>query len=178
VVADPRSHNAAADWGRRSQTIAEVRALNDSAAAAIWFIANTRSDIARVQQRVRQNAEAAGERDEKKVNAYPLIHAGDQLKAKLDSAERALWVPPDTKGIVADTTALSRLFFAFGSSTSSWDPPNPTQTEMLRTGRAQLEAALAAVQRLMAADVAAYRRQVDEAGMGLFRTGGGGPREP
>ncbi|HEY3280044.1 MAG TPA: hypothetical protein VGJ83_05990 [Gemmatimonadales bacterium] len=178
VVADPRAHNAAADWGRRAQTIADVRALNDSAAAAIWLIVNTRSDIARVQQRVRQDAEAGGERDEKKVNANPLIRAGDQLKTKLDSAERALWVPPDTKGIAPDTTALSRLFFAFWSSTSSWDPPNPTQTEMLRNARAQLEGALAAVQRLMGSDVAAYRKQVDDAAMGLFRTGAGGPKGP
>jgi photosystem II stability/assembly factor-like uncharacterized protein len=172
VLADPRSRNTSADWDRRSQTIAEVRGLSDSAAAAIWLIANTRGDIARVQQRVRQDAEAAGERDEKKVNANPLIRAGDTLKARLDSAERALWIPPDTKGIAADTTALSRLYFAFWSITSSWDPPNPTQVEMLRRARAQLEAALAAVHKVMETDVAAYRRQVDEAAMGLFRTGG------
>ena len=171
VLADPRSRNTAADWGRRALLLAEARALADSATAAIWAIWNARADIGTVQQRVRADAEAAGERDPKKVNANPLIAAGDKLKARLDSVERALWLPPDTKGIAPDTTALSRFYFAFGSALSSWDPPSPTHVEMLKTSRAQVQAGLAAVSRLMAGDVAAYRKQVEDARMGLFRAG-------
>jgi len=81
--------------------------------------------------------------------------------------EKRLFVPPDTKGIVdEDAAVLSQVELAEFALTSAWSGPNPTQTAYLEQAEATVRAVLGDFNRLFAEDVAAFRKQVQAAGIG------------
>jgi len=82
--------------------------------------------------------------------------------------EHRLWNPFDSPGIQADTDVLSKVGNPLGYITSSWGPPSPTHLEYLRQGEAAVAAILVDVNKLFATDVAAFRKQVDAAGLRLL----------
>jgi hypothetical protein len=89
----------------------------------------------------------------------PLLRAARDLRRKINGVERRLFVPPTTKGIVDDRTALSRVQLALFSLDSSWDAPNATQRAEIQQAETAVAAALQEVNRLMSEDVAAFRKQ-------------------
>jgi photosystem II stability/assembly factor-like uncharacterized protein len=98
----------------------------------------------------------------------PLLRAARDLRRKINTSERRLFVPPTTKGIVDDRTALSRVQLALFSIDSSWDPPDATQRVELQQAETAVAAALQEVNRLMTEDVAAFRKQVADAHVDLL----------
>ena len=95
------------------------------------------------------------------------------LQKKLGEVERRLWVPPDTKGLVLDESALSRVENANRAVDSTWDRPSPTALAYLDLAETQTKAALADVNKLFAEDVPAFRQKVADAKIDLL-----GPGEP
>ncbi|HVT59592.1 MAG TPA: hypothetical protein VHR45_14465 [Thermoanaerobaculia bacterium] len=117
-------------------------------------------------------AAPSGKAGGKEDASRALMRAAQALKKKLEATQRELYVPPGTKGIVDDRTPLSKVGSAGGSLGSSWDPPNPTQRTNLVQAESAVAAALASVNKVLAEDVAAFRRQAAEAKIELF------PAEP
>jgi len=168
VQADPRSKNGAADWQRRWDTILKLGALRDRAADAIWRVRRTRDDVGIVQQKVKDGATAAGEKDKKRLAELPLVKDGKALKEGLVKIEKLLWQSPETKGIVADTDVYSRIQTATFFVDSSWDPPSPTQLEHVARAEEKLAAVQKEIDAFFAKEVAAYRAKVAEASVGLL----------
>jgi photosystem II stability/assembly factor-like uncharacterized protein len=167
VAPDPRSSNTEQDWQRREETVARLGALNDAAVDAIWRVRRTRDDVATVQEKLRQRARDAGERDPKKIDAHPVIAAGKTLTDRLNGFEKRLWVSPETVGIVADTDVYSRVSWAGWYVGSSMDVPNANQLAHLRQGEAALTAFLEDFNALLASEVTAFQKQAAEfAGVG------------
>lgn len=162
VGADPRTKLTDQDWQRRAAAIARLGALNDAAVDAIWRIRRTRDDVSRVQEILRRRARDAGERDTEKIDAYPVIKAGDTLTEKLNGLEKRLWVSPETVGIVPDTDVFSGVGRPGWSVLSSWDPPNPNQAEQMRQAEAALKSFLDELNAFLASDVAAFQKQAAE----------------
>jgi photosystem II stability/assembly factor-like uncharacterized protein len=100
--------------------------------------------------------------------ANPLIRAARDLRRKLDAAERRLYVPPGSKGIVDDRTPFSRVQSATFSIDSSWDAPDATQRAELQQAESATAAALQDVNRLLSEDVAAFHQQVAAAHIDLL----------
>ncbi|MFQ5695800.1 MAG: hypothetical protein ACE5HB_07420, partial [Terriglobia bacterium] len=96
-----------------------------------------------------------------------------ELKKALKDMERRLWVPPGTKGIVGDTDVLSKVSFLLRAFSSSWEAPTDAQLTYLRQADALAQEVFADFNRLFDEQVAAFRRQVQEAGIELLP-----PREP
>ncbi|HEY7516084.1 MAG TPA: hypothetical protein VIC87_16465, partial [Vicinamibacteria bacterium] len=117
--------------------------------------------------RVRQAASTPAERRE--ADEKPVVKAGDALKPGLDRLERQLWQPPEQKGIVAREQVLSDVTRALGYVLSSWDPPSPTQLEHLEKAEERLAAFRREAEAFFAKDVAAFRDQVEAAGLGLLK---------
>ncbi len=168
VLPDPRSANTPADWERRWQAILRSGELNDHAVEAITRIQRTRADIDLVASKVRQAAQDRGEKDLKKVDDDPLIKAGEKVKEGLAKLEKRLWTPPDTKGIPPDDEVMSPIGLAAWFIGSSWDPPSPSQLAYLDLGAKRLESLQKELDAFFAADVAAYKKQVEEAKVGLL----------
>ena len=165
VLQDPRSKNTEEDWRRREEAIARIRAVNDALVEAVDRIRQTRGDadqvVAKIQSAKKDVAAAESKPD-------PLVEAAGKLKGDLDKLERRLWVPYDAVGIQPPTDALSKLFDAYGGVLSSWEPPSPTHLETLRVAESAAQAVLADFNHFFATDVAAFRKQVDEAKIRLL----------
>ncbi|HSL21973.1 MAG TPA: hypothetical protein VK886_10590 [Vicinamibacterales bacterium] len=158
VLADPRSKNTTEDWQRRWEAVGRLGALNDAAVEGIWRVRRTRQDVNTIQEKLRQRARDAGERDAKKIDEHPTIAAGTKLVERLNALEKRLWVSPETVGIVADVDVYSDATRAGWSILSSWDPPNPTQMEYLRQGEAKLRAFLEELNAFFGREVAEFRK--------------------
>ncbi|HEX6133505.1 MAG TPA: hypothetical protein VFZ24_06065 [Longimicrobiales bacterium] len=100
-----------------------------------------------------------------------LIERTDSVKARVRALLERLRLPPDTKGIVDDTTVTSRLQEALGRATSTPDQPSPDRVQILEQAIARARDLLAEIDRFHATEVSAYRDAVRAAGFELL--GGG-----
>jgi photosystem II stability/assembly factor-like uncharacterized protein len=169
VLPDPRSSNSAADWQRRWEAISRAGALQEAAVEAIERIARIRADAdsaaAKAKQALEREKQKKGEQGE---TTSPLADAADKLKKGLETLEKRLWARPDAKGLPAPDDVLSQINYVSGAITSQWEPPTPTQLNYLRQAGEKLDALLADFNRFYAADVAAFRKQVLDAKIGLL----------
>jgi photosystem II stability/assembly factor-like uncharacterized protein len=169
VAADPRSSNGAADWQQRWAVISRAGALQEAAVEAIERIARLRADVAAAAAKAGQAAAKAGKDKKDRDEAPPpLLAAAEKLKQRLDDLEKRLWHRPDLTGILEPDDVLDQIQLASGALTSQWDPPSSTQLEVLRQTGDKLDRFLADFNRFYAEDVAAFRKQVVEAKVGLL----------
>ncbi len=102
------------------------------------------------------------------------MKAGRELKEKLDELEKMFWTPPGTtKGIQRVNNTFRRIGYVGGSLGSSWDAPTPAQLTYLQQAESLLEEALAELNRVFGEDVAAFRGEVEAAGISFLE-----PAEP
>ena len=160
VVPDPRA--TLADAARQSKYEAILRAgkLQETVTEAVERIRKTRADIDSVSAKLKK--------DEPDAEPDPMTKSGAALKRKLDALERKLWVPPKTKGIVAETDVWSKINYPLFALQSSWDEPTPSQLAYLSRAEAALAEVMAEVNRVYAEDVAKYREEVQKGNVGLF----------
>ncbi|HVR07211.1 MAG TPA: hypothetical protein VMW75_04130, partial [Thermoanaerobaculia bacterium] len=193
VAADPSTHNTDADWQAREAALRRIGELQDSVVEAIERLGAARTDLDVVVAKVRR-ADARQEEKKKKeaaasgggapaggdaspaakggagtaAPANPLLRSARDLRRKINTVERRLFVAPTTKGIVDDRTALSRVQLALFSIDSSWDAPSATQRAELQQAETATAAALQEVNHLMSEDVAAFRKQAAAAHVDLL----------
>ncbi|HKI03719.1 MAG TPA: hypothetical protein VKK31_17195 [Thermoanaerobaculia bacterium] len=165
VLQDPRSKNTEADWRRREDALARGAALNDALAEAVKRIRATRADVDEVVAKRQDQKDPKA--DKPKDAKDPIAEAAGKLKEGLDKLERRLWVPYEAVGIQPATDALSDLGY-FGYTLESTEPPSPTHLEYLRQAEAKVQSVLADFNRFFETDVAAFRKQVDDAGIRLL----------
>ena len=97
-----------------------------------------------------------------------LTERTDSLQARTARLLGRLRLPDDTKGIVEDTTVMSRVQEALGRATSTPDQPALPRTEVLAWQTDAAEALLAEIDAFYATEVAAYREAVRNAGFELL----------
>ncbi len=185
VDADPDTHNTAADWQAREALIARAGALQNALVEGIARIAAAKSDVQvvigklrRAEERRREShreAEQAQHHAPGEPEAPPaqspegqLLRAARDLERKLDAAERRLHVPSGNKGIVDDRTPLTQVEGTIEALDGSWDPPDASERTRLQQADAVATAALAELNRFLAADVAAFSRQAATAHIDLL----------
>jgi photosystem II stability/assembly factor-like uncharacterized protein len=171
VLADPRTRNTEADWRQREDALARATALGNAMSEAVERVRKTRSDVDQVLARAesaKKDKDSKDGKDKKKEDKDPLVEAGNKLKDDLTKLERRLWIPYDAPGIQPETDVLSKVGYPFGYILSSWAPPSPTHLEYLRQAEAAVAAILLDVNKLYTTDVAAFRKQVDDAKLRLL----------
>ncbi|UCC49711.1 MAG: hypothetical protein JSV41_06015, partial [Gemmatimonadota bacterium] len=176
VLPDPRYDIPGADRQAKFAGIMHAGALREVAAEAIDRIQDTRADIDVVLDKAKQAEEGAEEsaaRSEEESANNELAEAARELKKKLKGVEERLWVPPGTKGIVAETAVYSRIGYVLRALSSSWDAPTPAQQTYMRQAEVRLEEVLAEFNRVFTEDVAEFRNKVEAAGIEFL-----GPQEP
>jgi photosystem II stability/assembly factor-like uncharacterized protein len=189
VLADPRSPNREADWQARWAAVLRAGALQDAAVEAIERIAHIRADAESAVAKAKQAAEArraAEKRDGKDMEqgrgprqgggdseaSSPLADAAEKLEKGLADLEKQLWNRPDAQGLQAPEDILDQISLEGSAVTGQWDPPSPAQLETLDQLASRLDGFLADFNRFCAADLAAFRKQVVDAKVGLL------PEEP
>jgi photosystem II stability/assembly factor-like uncharacterized protein len=93
-----------------------------------------------------------------------LLERTDSMQARVDGLLARLRLPPDTKGIVDDTTVTSRVRQALGRATSTPDAPAPGRVAELRWAMNAAERVLRDVDAFYAGEVAGYRDELRAAG--------------
>ncbi len=161
VLPDPRSSNSEADWQTREAAIERADQARDRLVAAVLRLRDTRSDLDLALDRVRRQRK---DKDVEGEAEASLRKSANALRAKLGTLERRLWVPYDAVGLLDDSDLWDRIMTVRGYLTSSWEPPSPNHLEHLRQVEATITTALADLDHLFATDVAAFRRQAQEAG--------------
>jgi hypothetical protein len=160
VVADPRATIAAEARQAKYDAIVRAGHLQEVTTEAIERIRKTRADIDAVAAKLKK--------DEESAEPDPLVKSGSDLKKKLDAMERRLWSPPKTKGIVAETDALSKVQYPLQSLQSSWDAPTSSQLTYLTYAEGILSDVLADYNKLFSEDVARYREAVRKGNLVLL----------
>ncbi|MFQ5823544.1 MAG: WD40/YVTN/BNR-like repeat-containing protein [bacterium] len=171
VLPDPRYHISARDRKAKWAAILQAGALQELATEAIKRIQNIRSDIDVVVKKAKQGKDknANGEYSQGNDNPYQqLIESANSLKKALNQMEKRLWIPPKTKGIVAETDAWSKIRYVQRSLNSSWDVPTPAQLTYLHQAEHLLEKILTDYNQLFEEQVASFRHQVKEAQIVIF----------
>ncbi|MFQ5670651.1 MAG: hypothetical protein ACE5HD_09070 [Acidobacteriota bacterium] len=172
VVADPRFHILPSE--RRANWEATLRAgrIQETAAKAVKRLLETRADIevvikkaTQAGQDLQQGEKTGGDQENPFKN---LIDAGRDLISSVEAMEKRLRTPPGDKGIGPQKDALSRISYALSNLTSSWDPPTPAQERYLEEATSTLQEILVDFNELFHKEVAAFRRQAQEAGFVLF----------
>jgi hypothetical protein len=138
----------------------------DALAAAVERVRQTRADVDAAVAKVQARKPPAAPEGNDKPD--PLVAAAEKLKAGLDKLERRLWVPYDAVGLQPETDVLAKVNYAASYVTSSWAPPSPTHLEYVRQAEKAVDDVLADFNRFFATDVAAFRQQVDAAGVRLL----------
>ena len=172
VIADPRFDIPPAVRRQKLDAIMHAGAIQEVIVEAIKRIEETRGDIDDVLEK------AKGEKGEGATGTNggsngELIASGRELKKTLDALERRLWVPPGTKGIVADTDALAKVRYVQRSLSSSWSAPTDAQRAYMRQAEALLEEVLTDFNRVFAEDVTEFRAKVEAAEIEFLK-----PAEP
>jgi hypothetical protein len=162
VLADPRSNVTSEQRQAKFDAVMRAGKLTETITSAIERIQKTRADIESVSSKLKKDEDAADKTPD------PLVKSGGELKKRLDEMEKRLWVPPKTKGIVADMDVLSKIQYPLQSLQSSWDAPTPAQLAYLERAEAQLKTVLADFNKLFAEDVAKYREEVRAKNVVLF----------
>ncbi len=173
LVADPAAGLSADQWQQRDAWLLAAGALRDQLAEAVARLRETRTDLEAVLARVRARASregSPGERRERleKAEELPLVKEGRALLERLGALERRVWTPPETVGIVAEHDALSAVQEALEPFGESWRPPTASDEVRLVRARTKVAEVLAAVDAFLAGDLAAYRNQVEAAGLRLL----------
>ena len=117
------------------------------------------------QQGAARSGAAAKDEDEE---PSPLAGAAEKLGKRLDELETRLWQRPDAKGIHEPEDVTNQIGITMAALTGQWDPPSATQLETLRQAADRLDKFLGDFNRFCAADLAAFRRQVVDAKVGLL----------
>ena len=173
VVADPRTPYGQAEIEQNYAARLELLEMTETAVAAVERIVNAREDLAAIKARIKRRDDA----DSEPLKA--LSERADALTETLNELEKRFRVPPETTGIVYDDDKVtSRIGRAQGFVESSLAPPSPAARMFMQIARGALDDAVAATNAALTGELAAFRRDVDAAGIGLLRDAGavGGAR--
>jgi photosystem II stability/assembly factor-like uncharacterized protein len=168
VTAAPSLQMSDSDWQTREEAIVRIGKLQNAAVEAIERIASTRKDVDVVMQKLQPKDKKKADSDSKENPNKALQDTARNLQKKLTGLDRRLWVSPDVKGIIEDRTLLSRIAAAAGPVMTNWGAPTATARTYLEQAEAAAKKTLADVNQLFAEDVAAFRKQVQDSGIGLL----------
>jgi photosystem II stability/assembly factor-like uncharacterized protein len=178
VLPDPRYDIPQADRIAKYEALMHVGALSEVLTDAVERTRNTRTEIDDVLKFVQKGEEAAtatstnGEGTDGGNANRELMKTGRELKKTLSELEKEFWTPPGTtKGIQRVNNASRRLSYVGGSLGSSRDAPTQAQMVYLEQAESALQSALVEFNRVFSEDVAAFRAQVESAGISFLEPG-------
>ena len=169
VLEDPRMEAVTlADRRAGREAVTEAGALVEAAAHAITRLYEIREDVEAVLEKARDDEEEGGA-EAGSEGPSELVRAGRALQDSLRSLEEALWVPPETKGIVeSETRAYNQARRALGMITSARGAPTEAQRGYLSAARHRVQQVLQRFNALIEGPVAEFRARVEEADLRLF----------
>ncbi|MGE3166612.1 MAG: WD40/YVTN/BNR-like repeat-containing protein [Planctomycetota bacterium] len=172
VLADPRLPIPLAERERKRSAQLQVAQWIETLAIALERIGEVRGDLTRVTEKSVQRDRQLGVK-RKAGEETELAQRVQQLRKGLDEVEKRLRKPDESKGILADDTALDLLYRASWFLGSSWDAPTAAQQVLMERASSQLQSVLDSLDELLAREVPALRALAVGEGFDLFQ-----PQEP
>ena len=171
VLADPRSEHSLADMRANQQTRLETMKLSERYNEALLKIIEARRDIKTVTTLIAAEKSAQNiDKDDEENPLNKLEKQAGELTKKLGEIESKFRVPENTKGIVYNADKISSLIgnaqFYIGST---YGAPSPTTQLAINNAQASLDAGVAALNEVLAGDLAGFREAVSTQGLTLMK---------
>ena len=100
-----------------------------------------------------------------------LSTSADALIKKIAELDKSLRSIPKTNGIVDESYKVSsKIFIAWGYAGSRYGKPSPTAELYLAQGKAALKKGIDEVNHFLAQDIAVFKQQYQQSGLGLLTT--------
>jgi len=167
VVKDPRTAWTVASMRERLETRLQGDAMAARLNAAVDRLERTVAALDLHEKELGRWEEA----DE--ATRDGLLQRAREVKKRAEGLLGRLRLPPDTKGIVDDRTALSELGTVLERATASPGAPSPGQMAELRFAMDAATRLMEEVERFYAGEVAGYEEALRESGFRLLGGGGG-----
>lgn len=161
VLADPRFKLDTLALESRQSALEQAGQIQHQLVTAIDHLQLAREDIQRLQKLADIDLKTLNDTDPER----PLKQFKKQTESTLStlqSIEKKLWHPPDTKGIPADTVVWARLSRAFWFLESSWDQPTQSHLAYLAEADAQFRQIATEYNQFFEKDIAALRKTANE----------------
>ncbi len=159
VGPDPRRERSLAAYRQKLDALHRVGARIEELAETIDRLEATKETIALVRKRVADRDDEASDSLAARVG---------EVMEELDGLLDNLRLPPDTKGIVRDTTVSAELGAAYGRMSGSRDAPTVGQLQEMDWAISRFDEARAAVQRFYDESLPGLQRELADAGFSLL----------
>jgi hypothetical protein len=174
VLPDPRFDIEPGDRGANFDFILRAGALQETMTEAVERIGKTRQDLQVVIAKAKKEDGKDGEGDQEQKESAGgdegsnLLKSAKALEKRLDEIEKLFWNTSDKQDIPRERNVSRKIGAAMRSVTSSWDAPAAAQKTLLAEAEQAVEEALGALNRFFEEEIAAFSKQVREAGIRLF----------
>jgi photosystem II stability/assembly factor-like uncharacterized protein len=160
VLPDPRSRNTEADWQARWAAVLRAGHLQDAGITAVTRLRKTRADVETAAAKIASDAPPA--------DRLKLQKAAESLLAKIGALDQRLRLAPEQPlGLPRDPLVMEKIWAPVDALQTSMDPPSPALLAQLERGEKALAAFLVDLNRFLAEDVEAFRKQIAAAGLEL-----------
>ena len=166
VLADPRSESSPGIQARIYEAQLSLLALQETSVSAVERIVNARNDVDTVIQLISSQAGAKEDEALKKLGKQ-----AREIKKGLTEIEKLFRSPPDTRGITyRDNKIINMIDLANSFINSTYEAPTETAEIYADIAREALSDAVEKLNRFLEHELAAFSKNADEAGIGLFRS--------
>jgi photosystem II stability/assembly factor-like uncharacterized protein len=172
VLPDPRREVPMAARQRKREVLLRASRTLEEVTDAVTRLRAASKSLDFVQEMLKDTVRLSAPLDS--ARRAGLVQRSDSVEKRLNTLLDQLRLPPGTIGIVEDRSAASELGEVYGALESSTDEPTAGQLDELRRREERLRAVLREVEQFQAAELEAFRRELEAAGVGLF----GAPRRP
>jgi photosystem II stability/assembly factor-like uncharacterized protein len=166
TLADPRSEFSAQARESNYQARIRIMGMRESAVTAVERIVHAQSGITTAISLIDQQGKPGEEPSEQMKG---LKDKAEEIQKSLAELEKQFRTPPKTKGIVYDDDKVANQISAARSYVGSTkDAPSDTARLQMERARQALDSAIAELDVFMHDELEPFRKELADAGVGLF----------
>ena len=172
VLQDPRfkvsTQDLTASYNLQHQAVDMYSTLTKAAHALV----DSKKDLELIKAMADKALSKITNAEDKATNpASQLGSTADVLLKKIAELDKNLRTIPETNGIVDESYKVSsKVFTAWGYVGSRYGKPSPTAELYLAQGKAALKTSIAEVNNFLAQDIAQFKEQYQQSGLGLLNS--------
>lgn len=170
VLKDPRFNVSAQDLTASYNLQHQAVDMYSTLTKAVHALVDSKKDVELIKAMADKTLGKATSTDKKKSSPEKtLSNSADALLKKIATLDKGLRSIPKTNGIVDESYKVSsKIFTAWGYAGSRYGKPSPTAELYLAQGKTALKKAVDEVNNFLAKDIAEFKAQYSQSGLGLL----------
>ena len=170
VLKDPRFNVSAQDLRASYNLQHQAVDMYSTLTKAVHALVDSKKDVELIKAMADKALGKVTSTDKKKSSPEKtLSNSADALLKKIATLDKGLRSIPKTNGIVDESYKVSsKIFTAWGYAGSRYGKPSPTAELYLAQGKTALKKAVDEVNNFLAKDIAEFKTQYSQSGLGLL----------